>query len=443
MNWVGGSRRRMGLRTERKVQKEYFEKKRQNRKMNNFRRPSSKQGISQDLIAIQTLSSAYSGVLSDKVNERKPIRKVDLDKEKLHYKRFQDVKLPHSPIKTPSKISLEDATTWNISTRYMQTSKTMADSKLSTIDSRIKHIKDIRRNELSYPSNSETDYGQTSDSSITESYSNSPNTQSSNFAVVPSLCKNEQMEPLESSFKDQSMRYWENSEFQCTSEHSKHNLPFITNIHQIEMSRNSQYMEDSIKDNEYMDSCLSLPNEHENVNVSQIIMDSTTFQQMPHLLASQELLRKIKPLEIDKNLTPLDLNTLYVPKIKVEYKDTANSKFNLHNSLKPTTKAVSSSQLCDVFPDSQSLKEKTDKIETNSMIHCTPENISKSQGIQCIIPLSAQSINIHTQTDFQQILIDASTSPIVFAQTDQIIQCDITNPLTESSLNAEHLEAAL
>lgn len=56
-----------------------------------------------------------TSVISEKTNQTKNlIRKVDIDKGKQQVQRFQEIELPHSPIETPSKLSLEDASSWNM-----------------------------------------------------------------------------------------------------------------------------------------------------------------------------------------------------------------------------------------------------------------------------------------------------------------------------------------
>ncbi|CAI9722230.1 Hypothetical predicted protein [Octopus vulgaris] len=178
---------------------EYFEKKRQNRKMNNFRSPNKKHGVSQDLIALHTLNAAYPGFLKEKTNQtKKLIRKVDIDKGKHQVKRFQEIELPHSPIENPSKLSLEDATSWNINTQFMQRSKKNTHSRISTEDDSFRSKREVYNKKGLMPVYSETDYSYATDHSISETYS-SPKTQLSGFAVVPTLCKNETMEPIESS----------------------------------------------------------------------------------------------------------------------------------------------------------------------------------------------------------------------------------------------------
>ncbi|XP_014772985.1 uncharacterized protein LOC106871170 isoform X2 [Octopus bimaculoides] len=533
MNWVGGSRHRIGLRTERKVQKEYFEKKRQNRKMNNFRSPNKKHGVSQDLIALHTLNAAYPGFLKEKTNQtKKLIRKVDIDKGKHQVQRFQEIELPHSPIETPSKLSLEDATSWNINPRFMQMSKRNTHSRISTEDDSIRSIREVYNKKGLMPVDySETDYSYATDHSISETYS-SPSTQLSGFAVVPTLCKNELMEPIESSessFTEGTQHYWENSEFQNTSPRSKYTSPFITTLHQIKMSNKYSHsngslsplspaqqvsypvstigrpfrptaqlartkkeiainnftelphsqllksiqqtnefwqipvfenhtketscnedqdktepeycrrcetkLDSSIKDKQHMDSCIIPSNAPENPTVSQFYTNSLTCQIVSQSKFSEEVFNKVKPLflEIDSNMMSLSPVNSYIPITEVEHKDTEkDGRYNFLSTPQPSDKITERLQLNETSPDPQLPREKTDQTEVNYENQCSSEFKAKSQENEYLTPLSSPPINAQTQTDFQQNVVDASTSPIVFPQTDQMIQCDIINSHTES-----------
>ncbi|XP_014772986.1 uncharacterized protein LOC106871170 isoform X3 [Octopus bimaculoides] len=495
MNWVGGSRHRIGLRTERKVQKEYFEKKRQNRKMNNFRSPNKKHGVSQDLIALHTLNAAYPGFLKEKTNQtKKLIRKVDIDKGKHQVQRFQEIELPHSPIETPSKLSLEDATSWNINPRFMQMSKRNTHSRISTEDDSIRSIREVYNKKGLMPVDySETDYSYATDHSISETYS-SPSTQLSGFAVVPTLCKNELMEPIESSessFTEGTQHYWENSEFQNTSPRSKYTSPFITTLHQIKMSNKYSHSNGSLsplspaQQVSYPVSTIGRPfrptaqlartkkeiaiNNFTELPHSQLlksmcpnlrnisfikevvkglssckcvsIQQTNEFWQIPVFenhtkeTSCNEDQDKTEPEYCRRCETKMSLSPVnsYIPITEVEHKDTEkDGRYNFLSTPQPSDKITERLQLNETSPDPQLPREKTDQTEVNYENQCSSEFKAKSQENEYLTPLSSPPINAQTQTDFQQNVVDASTSPIVFPQTDQMIQCDIINSHTES-----------
>ncbi|XP_046341172.2 uncharacterized protein LOC124122049 isoform X1 [Haliotis rufescens] len=107
MNWVGGARKRVKLQGEKKLQKEFFERKRlQAKPWNQFRRsPAVKSGaVSRDLLALQTVSRIQ---YSDQ-DLCKPVRKLDLDKFKSTVcgRKHDEVELPPSPNEIPSMINL-------------------------------------------------------------------------------------------------------------------------------------------------------------------------------------------------------------------------------------------------------------------------------------------------------------------------------------------------
>ncbi|XP_046561083.1 uncharacterized protein C12orf40-like [Haliotis rubra] len=109
MNWVGGARKRVKLQGEKRLQKEFFERKRlQPKPRNQFRGSSAvKNGaVSRDLLALQTVSRIQ---YSDQGhNLSKPVRKLDLDKFKSTVcgRKHNEVELPPSPNEIPSMISL-------------------------------------------------------------------------------------------------------------------------------------------------------------------------------------------------------------------------------------------------------------------------------------------------------------------------------------------------
>ncbi|XP_067685416.1 uncharacterized protein [Haliotis asinina] len=107
MNWVGGARKRVKLQGEKRLQKEFFERKRLQPKLRNQFRGSSavKNGaVSRDLLALQTVCRIQ---YSDQ-DLSKPVRKLDLDKFKSTVcgRKHNEVELPPSPNEMPSMISL-------------------------------------------------------------------------------------------------------------------------------------------------------------------------------------------------------------------------------------------------------------------------------------------------------------------------------------------------
>ena len=85
MNWVGGARNRIKLKNEKKIQKEFFERKRHEKKVSKWKSsPESKKrsGLSQDLLFFHTVIRTHDDSNGSKYQskvKRKPIH-VDLDK---------------------------------------------------------------------------------------------------------------------------------------------------------------------------------------------------------------------------------------------------------------------------------------------------------------------------------------------------------------------------
>ncbi|XP_033746631.1 uncharacterized protein LOC117331821 [Pecten maximus] len=111
MNWVGGARNRVRFSNERKIQKEFFERKKFDAKTaTRHRVTTSDRKHSEDLKAIHTISSMHSDTFSFQQQWR-PLKMLDLDKFRSKSSIFVgDIDLgPSSPIKTPSKLHLLEA----------------------------------------------------------------------------------------------------------------------------------------------------------------------------------------------------------------------------------------------------------------------------------------------------------------------------------------------
>ncbi|XP_001628298.2 uncharacterized protein LOC5507686 [Nematostella vectensis] len=115
MNWVGGARNRVKLKHERKIQKEFFERKRHAKKVFRIKCRSpdgrGKRGISQDLLALNTVISAHDKPVNTIGKPRLP-QKIDMDHTplKMFGRRPSVIELPESPgHKRLSKIELTSA----------------------------------------------------------------------------------------------------------------------------------------------------------------------------------------------------------------------------------------------------------------------------------------------------------------------------------------------
>ncbi|CAI9722229.1 Hypothetical predicted protein [Octopus vulgaris] len=191
-----------------------------------------------------------------------------------------------------------------------------------------------------------------------------------------------------------------------------------------------------------MDSCISPSNAPENSTVSQFYTNSLTCQIVSQSKFSEEVFNKVKPLflEIDSNMMSLSPVNSHIPTTEVEDTEKDGS-YNFLSTPPPSEKTTEHLQLNETSPDPQLPTEKADQTEVNYEDQCSSEFKAKSQESEYLTPLSSPRIDAQTQTDFQQNVVDASTSPIVFPQTDQMIQCDIINSHTESA-DVEVSEAA-
>ncbi|XP_013398005.1 uncharacterized protein LOC106164584 [Lingula anatina] len=118
MNWVGGIRSRIKSQQERKIQKEFFERRKFLSKMHRHQRqltssPEGKcKGVSQDLLALQLVNKSSDKIVmeNDNLAPRK-VKKVDLGQRPDPFRREdRDLELPMSPdlSETPSVIQLND-----------------------------------------------------------------------------------------------------------------------------------------------------------------------------------------------------------------------------------------------------------------------------------------------------------------------------------------------
>ncbi|XP_041379611.1 uncharacterized protein C12orf40-like [Gigantopelta aegis] len=114
MNWVGGARNRVKCQNERKAQKEFFERQKlgvNHSKLNPLSTPHLKRNsVSQDLLALQTISRAHSKTKADPA--KRPVRKLDLEgfRSTVTGRKFKQVELPTSPQETPSMLDLMEKT---------------------------------------------------------------------------------------------------------------------------------------------------------------------------------------------------------------------------------------------------------------------------------------------------------------------------------------------
>ncbi|KAK6175686.1 hypothetical protein SNE40_014087 [Patella caerulea] len=112
MNWIGGARHRVSCHGEKKLQKEYFERKRRTDGIytNKHGKINPPQNFSQDLAALRTVNRAF---IHPENGEIKNVRKVDLKGYRstvICQNKLEEVDLPHSPNTTPSKLMLNEAT---------------------------------------------------------------------------------------------------------------------------------------------------------------------------------------------------------------------------------------------------------------------------------------------------------------------------------------------
>ncbi|XP_071960931.1 uncharacterized protein [Antedon mediterranea] len=119
MNWVGGIRKRVrSTKEEKRIQQEYFEKKRYMNKLNRVFDASSSSksshsaGGSQDLLSINTCNHIHKTKQAKRMQGIKKVNHVDLEKVfdpfQNYRKRKRNMELPMSPIETPSKLDLND-----------------------------------------------------------------------------------------------------------------------------------------------------------------------------------------------------------------------------------------------------------------------------------------------------------------------------------------------
>ncbi|XP_009069306.1 PREDICTED: uncharacterized protein C12orf40 homolog [Acanthisitta chloris] len=107
MNWVGGSRSRLILRQERRKQKEYFEKKKLESKMNLLGLSSPKtSAVSLDLLNLYVVNQ-ISTKKEKTENTRKPVH-VDITRDAKIPVRRHNLELPMSPPRTQHKSNLDD-----------------------------------------------------------------------------------------------------------------------------------------------------------------------------------------------------------------------------------------------------------------------------------------------------------------------------------------------
>ncbi|XP_033126180.1 uncharacterized protein LOC117124142 [Anneissia japonica] len=116
MNWVGGVRKRVRAKEEKRIQKEYFEKKKFMNQLNRVcdASPSKNRvAISQDLLSIQTVNHLHKTSQGKSLQKNsKRVKHVDLERiydPFVNYRRRErNLELPMSPIETPSKLELQD-----------------------------------------------------------------------------------------------------------------------------------------------------------------------------------------------------------------------------------------------------------------------------------------------------------------------------------------------
>ncbi|XP_063443499.1 regulator of DNA class I crossover intermediates 1-like [Mytilus trossulus] len=114
MNWVGGSRSRIRTQNERKLQREFFERKKFADKIQVYRSIGGtgirKHGLGQDFRAFQTVNVAHSHHKGVCETPARQVKKVDLDVFKPAFSRMvEDINLgPVSPTSSVSKISLNE-----------------------------------------------------------------------------------------------------------------------------------------------------------------------------------------------------------------------------------------------------------------------------------------------------------------------------------------------
>ncbi|CAG2218866.1 unnamed protein product [Mytilus edulis] len=118
MNWVGGSRSRIRTQNERKLQREFFERKKFADKVQVYRSIGGtgtgtgirKHGLGQDFRAFQTVNVAHSHNKGGCDTPARQVKKVDLDVFKPAFSRMvEDINLgPVSPTSSVSKITLNE-----------------------------------------------------------------------------------------------------------------------------------------------------------------------------------------------------------------------------------------------------------------------------------------------------------------------------------------------